>query len=90
MSENTNIKKHTLMLESRQKLVMTGVEDVNGFNEETVSVKSSCGTLIIKGEKLHIGKLNLETGDVSIDGKINALQYIGNDMSQSKLSRLFR
>ena len=90
MTEMPKAKKHTLMLDNRAKLVMTGVEDVNGFNEETVSVKTSCGTLIIKGEKLHIDKLNLETGDVSIDGKINAMKYIGSDMSRSKLSRLFR
>ena len=90
MSEMQKPKKHRLMLDNRGKLIMTGIEDVSGFNEETVSTKTSCGTLIIKGEKLHIDKLNLETGDVSIDGKINAMQYIGSDISQSKLSRLFR
>ena len=90
MSEMPKQKKHTLMLDNRSKLVLTGAEDVSGFNEETVSVKTTCGTLIIKGEKLHIDKLNLETGDVSIDGKINAMQYIGSDNSRSKLSKLFR
>ncbi len=90
MNEAPKLKKHTLMLDNRGKLVMTGAEDVNGFNEETVSVKTTCGMLIIKGEKLHIDKLNLETGDVSIDGKINAMQYLGSDGSRTKLSRLFR
>lgn len=90
MSEMPKTKKHSIMLDNRGKLVMTGAEDVNGFNEETVSVQTSCGTLIVKGEKLHIDKLNLETGDVSIDGRINSLQYLGGDMSKSKLSRLFR
>ena len=83
-------KKHSLMLDSRSKLAITGAEDVNGFNEETVSVRTSDGTLIIKGSNLHIDKLNLETGDVSVDGKINSLQYFGGDSRQSKLSRLFK
>lgn len=90
MSEMPKSKKHTLMLDNRNKLMLTGAEDVNGFNEETVSVKTTCGTLVIKGEKLHIDKLNLETGDVSIDGKINAMQYIGSEANRSKLSKLFR
>ena len=90
MSEMPKSKKHTLMLDSRSKLILTGAEDVNGFNEETVSVKTAGGTLIIKGEKLHIEKLNLETGDVSIDGRINAIQYIGSEANRSKLSKLFR
>lgn len=90
MNEIPKAKSHTLMLDNRGKLIMTGTEDVNGFNEETVSVKTSCGLLIIKGENLHIDKLNLETGDVSIDGKINALQYLGNNTSRSKLSKLLK
>ena len=90
MQEMPKAKNHTVMLDNRGKLVMTGTEDVSGFNEETVSVKTSCGCLVIKGENLHIDKLNLETGDVSIDGKINAMQYLGNGASKSKLSKLFK
>ena len=91
MQEMPKAKNHTVMLDNRGKLVMTGTEDVSGFNEETVSVKTSCGCLVIKGENLHIDKLNLETGDVSIDGKINAMQYLGNGAQnpnfQNSLSR---
>ena len=76
MNELPKAKNHTLMLDNRGKLLLTGAEDVSGFNEETVSVKTLCGSLIIKGSGLHIDKLNLETGEVSIDGKINALQYL--------------
>ena len=74
MQEMPKAKNHTVMLDNRGKLVMTGTEDVSGF----------------KGENLHIDKLNLETGDVSIDGKINAMQYLGNGASKSKLSKLFK
>ena len=90
MTETPKSKKHSIVLNCREKLVMTGAEDVNGFNEETISVKTSCGMLIIKGRNLHIDKLNLETGDLSIDGKINAMQYLGGDSSRSKFSRLFK
>ncbi len=90
MTEMPKGKNHTLMLDSRSKLSLSGAEDVSGFNEETVCIKTSCGSLIIKGERLHIDKLNLETGEVSIDGKINALQYIGSDGSRSRLSKLFK
>lgn len=90
MSETPMGKKHTLMLDNRRKLVLTGAVDVNGFNEETVSVKTTAGTLIIKGSGLHIDKLNLETGDVTVDGTVNSMQYIGGDSSRSRFSKLFR
>ena len=48
MQEMPKAKNHTVMLDNRGKLVMTGTEDVSGFNEETVSVKTSCGCLVIK------------------------------------------
>lgn len=89
MAEISKSKRHSLMLDNRSKLVITGAEDVNGFNEEAVSVKTTDGTLVIKGSSLHIDKLNLDTGDVSIEGKVNAMQYIGS-ASKSKLSKLFR
>lgn len=89
MAEISKSKKHTLMLDNRSKLMITGAQDVNGFNEETVSVQTSDGALVIKGSGLHIEKLNLDTGDVCIEGKVNAMQYIGS-ASKSKLTKLFR
>ena len=41
-------KTHTLMLDNRSRLSLTGVEDVSGFNEEAVSVRTTDGTLIIR------------------------------------------
>lgn len=90
MSEAAKLKKHTVMLDNRSRLLITGAEDVNGFNEEAVSVKTTAGLLIIKGSNLHIDKLSLETGDVSIDGKFNSLQYVGSDSARSRLGKLFR
>ena len=45
MSETASGKKHSLVLDHRAKLLLSGVEDVSGFNEEAVSVKTTAGTL---------------------------------------------
>ncbi len=90
MNEKPAGKKHTLMLDNRSKLAITGAEDVNGFNEETVSVKTTEGNLIIRGSGLHIDRLNLETGDVMVEGRVNSLQYSGDGGSRPRFSKLFR
>lgn len=90
MSDIPNNKRHSVMIDNRQKLLITGCEDVNGFNENIVSLSTTAGGLVIKGENLHIDRLNLETGEVSVDGKLTAMQYTGGDASRSKLSKLFR
>ncbi len=89
MNEAQAGKKHTLMLDNRKKLVITGAEDVSGFNEETVSLKTSAGGLIIRGSDLRIDRLNLETGDVTVEGTVNSLQYTGG-AGKSRFSGLFR
>lgn len=89
MPENHMKKPHILTLDNRRLLTLTGVEDVSGFDDQTISIKLSDSALVVKGASLHISKLNLDSGDVAIDGQINSLQYIG-DHAGSLRSRLFR
>lgn len=89
MPENIVKKPHLLTLENRSVLTLTGVEDVSGFDEQTISIRTADSNLIVKGSSLHISKLSLDTGDVVIDGQINSLQYLGAS-SGSLRSRLFR
>lgn len=90
MSEQ-NQKKHNLILENRKNLSLGGIDDVLGFNEEMVTLSGSCGILIVRGDNLHISKLSLETGEVSLDGKIDALIYSEDKKEKSGVfSRLFK
>ncbi len=90
MSELPKNKRHSVMIDNRAKLVITGVEDVKGFNDTAVSLETTAGGLLIKGDDLHIDSLNLETGEVSVDGTLNAMQYTGSQNGKTKLSKLFR
>ena len=89
MSEQFVKQAHSLILDNRKKLSLTGVTDVMGFDEQTVSLSTDCGTLIVKGENLHINKLNLDSKDVCIDGTINSLQYLSHNTKNLK-SKLFK
>nr|WP_316614457.1 YabP/YqfC family sporulation protein [uncultured Ruminococcus sp.] len=89
MPENMMKKPHILTLDNRKLLTLSGVEDVSGFDEQTINVKLSDATLVVKGSGLHISKLSLESGDVVIDGLITSLQYLGASTGTLR-SRLFR
>ncbi len=89
MPENMIKKPHLLTLENRSLLTLTGVEDVSGFDEQTINIRTADMSLVVKGEALHISRLSLDTGDVVIDGQINSLQYLSST-SGSLRSRLFR
>lgn len=68
-------RPHHVSLEARRKLTLTGVRDVESFDEESIVLRTSCGTLVIEGEGLHVEKLSLDGGDVNVEGQIDLLSY---------------
>ena len=67
--------RHNAILEDRSKLMLTGVNDVERFDENTVVLYTQLGELTIRGEKLHISELSVENGELNIDGEISAVVY---------------
>ena len=66
---------HRLELDGRGRLVVSGVEDVERFDESGIVMSTSAGVLTVTGEGLHIGKLSLEGGELHVDGRIDSLAY---------------
>ena len=67
--------EHRLELTGREHLTVSGVEDVDRFDESGIVMSTSAGTLVITGEALHIGKLSLDGGELHVDGRIDAISY---------------
>lgn len=66
---------HHVILEEREQLVISGVEEVESFDENTIVLTTAQGGLEIQGEGLHIEKLSLDGGDLRVEGRVNALIY---------------
>ena len=66
---------HHLILEDREHLTVSGVEEVESFDENTILLTTAQGTLEIQGEGLHIEKLSLDGGDLKVEGRVDALVY---------------
>ncbi len=66
---------HHIMMEERSSLTVSGVSDVERFDENEIVMSTSKGTLVVTGENLHIEKLSLDGGDLKVEGDIDALTY---------------
>lgn len=66
---------HHLTLEQRERLVVSGVEEVERFDEESIVLTTTMGELEVRGEGLHIEKLSLEGGELHVEGTVTALIY---------------
>ena len=67
------------------------MEDVDSFNEQIVVLVTSAGMLTLLGDGLHISKLNLEDGQLRVEGRIAALEYDEKvKQARGMLGRLFK
>lgn len=82
---------HNLIMEDRKRLLVSGVQDVDCFDEQTVILYTNMGRLVIQGRGLHVNALNVDTGEFSMEGDFTALTYAEEKKGRfGFLSRLFR
>ncbi len=78
---------HRLVLEGRERLTVSGVEDVERFDETGIVMTTADGVLTVTGEDLHIGQLSLDGGELHVDGRVDAISYEEPDMGRGGLLR---
>ena len=81
---------HRISLSDRREMHLTGVREVLKFDDETVSLATSCGELTVRGNGLKIGSLNVENGELKLNGSIDALVYSADRGDVRGIRRLFR
>ena len=82
-------KAHNLSMEGRSRLSVSGVEEVESFDEREIVMTTSCGSLIIRGEDLSISRLSVDVGDVNVEGTVTSLSYEEVAPGGSLWARLF-
>lgn len=79
---------HHVVLEERSSLSVSGVEEVESFDENAIVMTTAQGALVVRGSGLHIEKLSLDGGDLKVEGAIDALSYEESRPRGGWLSRL--
>ena len=88
-TENALQAPHQLQLDSRSRLHMTGVIEVESFDEATIVLTTTRGTLIVRGENLHLQLLRLDGGEVLVNGTVDSLSYEDAAPAGGFFGRLF-
>ena len=88
--DKTGADGQRIELTGRGALALTGVVDVESFDEQTVVLKTALGTLVVRGEGLHLGMLSPEGGRASVDGRVDSLVFEDDAPAGGFFARLFR
>ena len=87
--EGAQPKPHLLSLQDRERLSLTGVEDVSGFDESLIVLSTALGALTVRGEGLHVERIDLDAGQLEVRGRVQELSYDEPTPSGSLWQRLF-
>jgi len=96
MTDNGSLARpavpQNIILEDRHSLTVSGVSDVDSFDEQSIVIFTSLGELCVRGSDLHINRLSLEIGEILVEGEINSLVYSERESKQQGgfFSRVFR
>lgn len=74
-AEKTPAPPHDLILEGRSKLTVTGVKRVLRCDADSAAMETGKGVLHLTGAELNVTSLDLESGEVRLTGRIDALEY---------------
>lgn len=84
-------QNHIFHMENRQKLDITGVIKVMNFSEEQINLNTIMGQMIIKGRDMKINKLNVDNGDMCIEGEVVSINYVNKSVDgESIFKKLFK
>ena len=86
MEESREPMEHNVIITDRERLEMTGVEDVTSFDEIQIIAKSSDADISIEGDGLKIEKFDCDSGNLTVKGRVNGLNYYNNTREKKKKS----
>ena len=81
-------KSHSLSLENRTALSLSGVSEVIKAESGEVLLNTTCGRLLVEGKDIKIKRFNESDGSLTLSGEIALLKYEGEKIPF--LKRIFR
>ncbi len=82
--QNQSAMPQNIILEGRKKLSVSGVEDIDSFDESSAVIFTSMGLIEVKGSDIHMNKLSLETGEIVLEGEFDSVVYPDENSGKSK------
>ncbi|MBY0095469.1 sporulation protein YabP [Mesobacillus maritimus] len=91
--QKTNTPEHDVIMRGRRTLEISGVKQVESFDNEEFLLETVMGFLAIKGQNLQMKNLDVDKGIVSIKGRVFDLIYLDDqhgEKAKGFFSKLFR
>lgn len=79
-----------ITLMNRSHAEISGVNDVDCFNEELIVLNTVLGAMTITGRSLSISDLSTQQGRLVVDGEFDSVEYSDRARKKGFFARLLR
>ncbi|MBQ2892351.1 MAG: sporulation protein YabP [Bacilli bacterium] len=87
---NITGNKHEINLLNRYKLSITGINKINSLNNEEFIIDTIQGNLLIRGSDLTMQQLDIDKGQIWIEGKIDTIEYLDKEEKKKEKEGFFK
>lgn len=75
MSAEESLRPNNICLYERAKAEISGILEVESFQDTGILLSSSLGEISVEGEELKIDSFSVDTGDITLSGRIHGVFY---------------
>ena len=92
MNSDKIFESHSISVNDRRHSELTGIDDVLSFDDNSITMHSAMGDMVIEGEELKIESFSADRGILTVMGKVNGLYYLDDEDKKrsSSKKRLFK
>ncbi|MDO4566504.1 MAG: YabP/YqfC family sporulation protein [Oscillospiraceae bacterium] len=82
---------HSFSAQARESILVSGILQVLSYDGSEIVAECEGARIVIQGEGLRIASFEQESGRLSIDGRLDAMQYLDErPASEPFFKRIFR
>lgn len=90
LEQARTVMRTSVNIENRERISITGITRIDSFDEGEVNAATESSGVAVYGQGLHISRLDLDNGILTVDGFINGVEYSDKDKREGIFSRIFR
>ena len=77
-------KSHEILMKMRKEMKINGVTEVESFDETGAVFHTVCGVMTVEGKEIRIGVLDVDSGNVTLNGRIDAIFYSSEERESKR------
>ena len=79
-----------VVLKNRKNLSVSGIKKVVGVSQKQLSLEMEDCSLFVLGQNMEVKKLDVECGNLEVDGFISEIKYLGKKEKTNLIKRIFK